>query len=286
MASDPSPPPPGARPDPDADRVWVYGLDGPEQVDRHKASGQVPEPPSRPRRLIDPVLLLAICVGAAIGVVVWATWLRPGPGPEPITHTVAAGETLTKIARRYQVEVAQLVEWNHLPDDRLDIGQLLLVYPPGDATPAEATPKPRGSRGGRKVQGGTVTAGGEAGALSMPAPQACLELDEAALEGGDDLGMLAAEGLSLAQTRAAMDAFLPRLGSCLEGAAGPGGTVTFEVRVGCDGRVAAIGIADEGGVDPLVVGCVKERLRYAAFPAHDMPDGFDFVYPMQIELGL
>ncbi len=58
----------------------------------------------------------------------------PAAGTEPsapATHTVSPGETLTAIARRYGVSVAELVDANELPDpDKLSVGQPLVI-PPG-----------------------------------------------------------------------------------------------------------------------------------------------------------
>ena len=37
------------------------------------------------------------------------------------------GDTLSSIAKRHAVEVARLREWNHLKNDQLKLGQVLLV---------------------------------------------------------------------------------------------------------------------------------------------------------------
>ncbi len=42
-------------------------------------------------------------------------------------HTVAAGEGLYSIAKKYKVTVAQLKEWNKLENDNLSLGQKLIV---------------------------------------------------------------------------------------------------------------------------------------------------------------
>jgi LysM repeat protein len=42
-------------------------------------------------------------------------------------HTVAQGETLYSIARRYGVSVDQVRQWNQLPDNTIKIGQVLVV---------------------------------------------------------------------------------------------------------------------------------------------------------------
>ncbi len=54
------------------------------------------------------------------------------------TYTVAAGDTLFSIARRYNVSVADLRQANQLTSDNLRIGQVLRI--PGGSTPAPAPP--------------------------------------------------------------------------------------------------------------------------------------------------
>ncbi len=43
------------------------------------------------------------------------------------TYTVAKGDTLSTIAKRHAVEVAQLREWNHLKNDQIKLGQVLRI---------------------------------------------------------------------------------------------------------------------------------------------------------------
>lgn len=42
-------------------------------------------------------------------------------------YTVMSGDTLSRIAEKHSVTVADLREWNHLPSDRLQVGQVLKV---------------------------------------------------------------------------------------------------------------------------------------------------------------
>ena len=43
------------------------------------------------------------------------------------SYTVAKGDTLSTIAKRHSVEVAQLREWNHLKSDQIKLGQVLRI---------------------------------------------------------------------------------------------------------------------------------------------------------------
>lgn len=59
------------------------------------------------------------------------------PGPK---HTVAKGETLTSIAKRYNIPIPELQKANNIKDDRkLQIGQVLTL-PAGTQTPAPQQP--------------------------------------------------------------------------------------------------------------------------------------------------
>jgi LysM repeat protein len=78
----------------------------------------------------------------------------PSPAPAAETphvsngnsHTVARGETLTSIAKMYNVSVIELQKYNHIENDRkLQIGQTLAI--PGSATPT-ASPSTSASPGG------------------------------------------------------------------------------------------------------------------------------------------
>ena len=45
----------------------------------------------------------------------------------PTTYKVSKGDTLSSIAKRHTVEVAQLREWNHLKNDQIKLGQVLRI---------------------------------------------------------------------------------------------------------------------------------------------------------------
>jgi LysM repeat protein len=57
------------------------------------------------------------------------------------SHTVARGETLTSIAKMYNVSVTELQKYNHIENDRkLQIGQTLAIPAPGSSPAASASP--------------------------------------------------------------------------------------------------------------------------------------------------
>lgn len=269
----------GKSPD-DDDKVWVTGL---EDRFPDKADIAVPRAPTDPepgpRRRFDPGLLGAVLVGAVVGAGVWFALFRPEPGPEPVRYVVEKGDTLWHIARFHGVGVDELQAWNGLSGDGLEVGQVLLIYPPGEGEGVAVQ-----TRGGRKVKvsGGRIVADPSdaiGGPLRMPAAQPCLPGPDHATLGEDGPEFAASAGLSYAQTRDAMSAFLPTLGRCVpEG--GVSGTAQLELTVGCSGRVAEVRLVDGGGLPGDMLSCVRDSLRYVPFPAHDMPDGFTFAYPV------
>jgi len=97
-----------------------------------------------------------------------------------------------------------------------------------------------------------------------------------------EAGFAASRGLDGAQVSAALSAFEPTLVRCLEAGSGVAGTADLELTVACTGRVASVTLLDPGGLPTELVACVRDTLRYVAFPAHDMPDGFTFGYPVSV----
>jgi membrane-bound lytic murein transglycosylase D len=45
-----------------------------------------------------------------------------------INYTVKSGDTLTKIAKKHNVTIANLQKWNNLKNDRINAGQKLIIY--------------------------------------------------------------------------------------------------------------------------------------------------------------
>jgi LysM repeat protein len=59
------------------------------------------------------------------------------------THTVERGETLTSIAKMYNVSVSELQKYNHIENDRkLQIGQTIMIPGAGVASPAPSASTP------------------------------------------------------------------------------------------------------------------------------------------------
>ncbi len=63
--------------------------------------------------------------------------------PSGAGHTVAKGETLWSISRRYGIELADLVEANRISDaSQIEVGQRLVIPRAGTSAPAPREPEP------------------------------------------------------------------------------------------------------------------------------------------------
>jgi len=70
------------------------------------------------------------------------------PAPTPLVYTVQAGDTLSKIAKRFGVSLDALIQANTgtIPNpDRIKIGdQIIIPTPPPDVVPGGPSPSPSG----------------------------------------------------------------------------------------------------------------------------------------------
>ena len=62
------------------------------------------------------------------------------PKPFNLTHTVAKGDSLSKIARQYNVTIKEIKNWNALESDSIFVGQVLKIS--SAAVTVEPDPKP------------------------------------------------------------------------------------------------------------------------------------------------
>ena len=58
-------------------------------------------------------------------------------------------------------------------------------------------------------------------------------------------------------------------------------TLMLEVSVGCNGVVSRVTAASTGDWNADLVACVEEQLAFAPFPAHALPDGDVFRFPLR-----
>jgi hypothetical protein len=117
--------------------------------------------------------------------------------------------------------------------------------------------------------------------LSMPAAKKCLAGPSDVAEGAG-VTMAGSVGLGEPEIRSTMSRFVPKALGCVSGASRFDGTVETEITVGCDGRVTSVSIEHNDGVPQAIAACLRDTLRYAPFPAHDMPDGYTFGYRVNV----
>lgn len=193
--------------------------------------------------------------------------------PRPTTYTVVSGDTLFEIARDHGVTVAELREWNGIEGDLIEVGQVLSIWEPASPAPEVVRGAPKKRRAVQRSARPGETA------LFLPAEQPCLAPPSPDLLDGDE-GLLGSRGLSHAQVREAMDRFVGHTLACVPEGTTPAGTIHTRIRVACTGRVAEVTVVDGGGLPPEMVACVRETLYYTPFPAHDLPNGEVFEYPL------
>lgn len=115
-------------------------------------------------------------------------------------------------------------------------------------------------------------------AVSRPAAKRCLTQRTSANTGDD--GMYAGRGVSSAAIRTALSRPLSTSRRCMPPGTEGDFTITVEIKVGCDGRVANVYPINAGFVPKRILDCVGTVLSSASFPAHDLPDGQSFQYPI------
>jgi murein DD-endopeptidase MepM/ murein hydrolase activator NlpD len=201
-------------------------------------------------------------------------WLDAPPAEQ--TYAVVRGDTLTVIASAHGVSVADLMAWNGLKNDGIEVGQVLVV---GNGVAGVRVQKKRA--GSRRAPHRPRQAVSKITVGVMPKAKPCLagpSLDDL----DDDVpDVQASLGLSLEEIRSPMAAALPALGVCF-GGGWPETVVELNITVACNGRVQAVAVLDGGGLDASTLDCMRAQLGFVGFSAHDMPDGMQFRYPITL----
>jgi len=76
---------------------------------------------SRGYEVVTPLLICLLCAGLAHA--------------EPRTWVVRPGNTLSVLARRFNIDIDKLRQWNELDDDAIQVGQELVLEPSPDSAP-------------------------------------------------------------------------------------------------------------------------------------------------------
>ena len=78
--------------------------------------------------------------------------------------------------------------------------------------------------------------------------------------------------------------FFPQLSNCMPDV-WPTASIEIDFNVGCNGLVEYVRIVKDDGLDFTIQDCIEDAFQYAEFPAHDLPDGMDFSYPIEFAPG-
>ena len=122
--------------------------------------------------------------------------------------------------------------------------------------------------------------GAPADRLPAPRPEPCIPFDlEADVEEGE---MLTPTGLSYEQVTLALSSVIQTALYCQQPSGFDKLHLTFELLVGCDGRVAQLEATEDDGAPADYIACVSAVIAKADLPAHDVADGFPITYPVNV----
>ena len=193
----------------------------------------------------------------------------PDESPER-TYTVVRGDTLFLIAKRHGTTVDALRSVNALEGDLIDVDQVL-VLPSGHTSAPPKQPRRTTQRSPSKPMS-------NAGRLTMPRPEPCLTGPSGVDE---EHGMAASEGVSLETARRVLNSHVLQTLSCFDDYPDVGrGTATLDLHVACSGVVSHVDLAEMEDWPKPIGECIAQKMRYADFPPHALPDGDVVRYPL------
>lgn len=126
--------------------------------------------------------------------------------------------------------------------------------------------------------GVAASAGSPADRLPEPRPEPCREVSGDPEEGE----ILGARGLSYEEVIPPLQRVIQTALYCQRPAGRDALALTFELVIGCDGRVRSVECSEDDEAPADYVSCVAAVLGRADFPAHDMPDGMPVTYPVNV----
>ncbi|MFK7926856.1 MAG: LysM peptidoglycan-binding domain-containing protein [Myxococcota bacterium] len=192
--------------------------------------------------------------------------------PPMVEYSVVRGDTLGEIATAHGVSVDELREWNGLQGDLIEVGQVLRIGAPSAPAPEDESGRNGAPSSRPQTRSAPAASAPSEPTLRLPAEKPCRpppSFDDAV--DVDGLGTVASQGLTKGEINAAIDGFLHKTTSCAN--EDWSGTLQVELNIACSGRVTAVEVVSDGGAPMAVSSCVAERLRFAPFPAHALPNG-------------
>ena len=208
------------------------------------------------------------CFASVFVIAVACQSTSDGASTEP--YTVVKGDTLFLIAKRHGTTVDALRAANRLEGDLIEVGQQLWL-PEGYTT--KPLPEAHSSKAASPAR---VAKSAEQ--LTMPEAEPCLTGPSGVAE---EHGMAASEGISRDTARRVLGAHVQNALPCFRGYPElERGTATLDLHVACTGVVTRVQLAELGDWPQPIGACLAEKMRYADFPAHALPDGDVVRYPL------
>ena len=140
-------------------------------------------------------------------------------------YTVQRGDSLAKIAKRYDITVEELREWNGIEGNLIKPGQTLRIHGRSTVSTGQQPRKRRRSKAKAP----------DKPKLVMPSAKRCLKGPSIDSVEADE-GFATSQGLGLEAIRQSMNVFLPNTLRCAEGLNPPSGVLLVEITVACTGR--------------------------------------------------
>jgi len=196
------------------------------------------------------------------------------------TYAVVKGDSLSKIAKQHRVSVKELKAWNNLPSDLIEVGQRLVIRTDSKLPTAVVKKKKKKNNAGIVMHKSGMTA---VPTKQLPKAKRCLGGPDASSLNAEQ-GMMTNQGLSSNQISNAMNDFFPQLSDCMPDV-WPTANIEVDFNIGCNGRVSYVRIVKDDDLDFGIQSCLEDAFQYTEFPAHDLPDGMDFTFPIQFEPG-
>ena len=114
--------------------------------------------------------------------------------------------------------------------------------------------------------------------LPTPRPERCLTFEA----DPEENEILAAEGLGYHEVQEGLRGVINHALRCTRPEGRDAIALTFDVTIGCDGIVSKMVTVDDDDAPEDYVQCVSDVIAKADFPGHDLPDGMEFTYPVNI----
>ena len=114
-------------------------------------------------------------------------------------------------------------------------------------------------------------------------PMGCLPPPQLSdLDGLDEFDILSSQGIRASAVRDVMEDVFWEVQSCVPSTAHLDGSLEVSLSVSCTGEVTSAELLSRRDVPDDVARCALRTIAAARFPRHQLPEGFDFGYRVEI----